>query len=166
MNTERNRKRDRECIVSNKEQLFWIQAFFPHTDDCSNTDTVTHSNHNSESADSQTNKHSVSKQTQLFAEDAWGSFCPPGSLSVCPPVCLPVRLFNCHVCHMSVPRLYCHRNYACLEEGGEIWWLICYLQLNRTVVILLTSVMFSFFPTVFFDEPYITCCHFLSFVSS
>lgn len=139
---------------------FSITVRFPHTEDCSNTDTVTYSNHNSESADSHRNKH-LCQQTHKhypIAEDAQRSFRPPGSRSVRPPVCLFIR----HLCHTSVPRRCRHRNYACYEEGGEIWWLIHCLQVNKTGVILLTCVMFFLFilsHCLFFAKPYITCRH-------
>lgn len=61
-------------------------------------------------------------------------------------VFLPVSHFPA-----SVLTLCCCRNRTGYEKGDEIWWLICAFVVQQNWrVILLTSVMFSFFPAVFF----------------
>lgn len=98
--------------------IFQPKLALPHTEqDRSNTDTVTHSNHNSESAHSQT-----CRQTPLSANTHKPSPRTPGEVSVhlghfpfvLPSVCLSVA------CAICVLWLYPHRNVVCYEEGGEM----------------------------------------------
>lgn len=100
--------------MKTQKRLHWKPKRTATLSHSSNTDTVTHSNHNCESADSQTSKH--------LCQQAHATPGPrtTGEVSVHLghfPVVLPsVSLFVCHLCRTSILGLCRHRNYACYDD--------------------------------------------------
>lgn len=76
------------------------------------TTTVSQQTHTPTNTSVSKHTHTTPRRGRLEKfPSTWVTFrcCPPVSLTVCPSVC--------HVCHVSVLRLRCHRNCACYEEG-------------------------------------------------
>lgn len=152
-------------LQTTKYSYFRLMPDFPHTEDSSNTDTLTHSNHNSESADSQTYRQtSLSANINSTSQRTLGEFSIHlGHFPFVPStVCLSARLSLPCVCSHALllqkPRwlwgrrrdLMTNLRFCCSAKLKSDFADVC------DVFILSRCLFFNVLR-------YITCCHRASF---
>lgn len=150
---------NRDCVASHRGQLFFNVSLLSHTqDDCSNTDKVTHTpNHNSESADSQANKH-LCQQTHTHTTPR------RGRLEKFPSAWVTFRPFVCHLCHVSCSQALSSQK-LCLLWGrrSDLMTNLLFVVQQKLEWFFWRLWCFHSFPLSFFFflhiQPYITCCH-------